>query len=58
MTSGTAAVSWGQGRIDLFWVGPDDGLLHRAFDDDRWGDDRITRRDPGIGADGDRVGDR
>ena len=34
MTSGTAAVSWGADRIDLFWVDADGALLHRAFDGD------------------------
>ena len=27
-----AAVSWGQGRIDLFWRADDDALWHRAFE--------------------------
>ncbi len=31
-----AAVSWGTGRIDLFWRAPDGRLAHRAFDGDRW----------------------
>jgi hypothetical protein len=33
---GVAAVSWGAGRIDRFWVGPDGDLLHAAFDGDGW----------------------
>ena len=33
---GIAAVSWGEGRIDRFWIGPDGDLLHAAFDGDRW----------------------
>ena len=36
MIDGTAAVSWGDDRIDLFWVSPDDGLTHRSFRDGRW----------------------
>ena len=28
---GTAAVSWGADRIDLFWVDTDGALVHRAF---------------------------
>ena len=57
MTSGTAAVSWGDGRIDLFWMGPDDALLHRAFDGPV-GRRRVPRRDAGLGAGGDRLGGR
>jgi len=34
--AGTAAVSWGAGRIDLFWVADDASLLHRAFIDGAW----------------------
>lgn len=26
---GLTAVSWGAGRIDLFWIGPDRSLMHR-----------------------------
>jgi len=37
--AGFAAVSWGPGRIDLFRVGPDRGLVHRAYADGRWSDD-------------------
>ena len=33
---GVAAVSWGEGRIDRFWVGPEGDLLHAAFDGERW----------------------
>src|SRR5436305_14786376 len=36
-THGVAAVSWGPGRIDRFWVGPDGDLLHAAFDGTAWG---------------------
>ncbi len=32
----TAAVSWGPDRIDLFTVGPDRELLHRAYRDGEW----------------------
>jgi hypothetical protein len=31
-----ASVSWGVGRIDLFWRGEDGGLVHRAFTDGAW----------------------
>jgi hypothetical protein len=34
---GLAATSWGPGRIDRFWVGPDGALLHAAFADGTWG---------------------
>lgn len=33
---GTAAVSWGPGRIDRFWVDFDGALIHQAFVEDRW----------------------
>ena len=29
--TGTAAVSWANGRIDTFWVETDRSLIHRAF---------------------------
>ena len=32
-----AAVSWGEGRIDLFWRDDDDALWHRSFDGVAWG---------------------
>ena len=32
-----AAVSWGEGRIDLFWRDDDDVLWHRPFDTSAWG---------------------
>lgn len=38
MTKGCAAVSWGEGRIDLFWVDSDSSLAHRAFEDGVWSD--------------------
>jgi hypothetical protein len=31
-----AAVSWGTGRIDLFWRGEDRALWHRVWDGARW----------------------
>ena len=34
---GVAAVSWGSGRIDLFWRDDDETLVHRAFDGAAWG---------------------
>jgi hypothetical protein len=33
---GLAAVSWGADRIDLFWVGADRGLWHRAWSGGAW----------------------
>lgn len=33
---GTAAVSWGEGRIDLFWVDFDGALIHQAFEGGAW----------------------
>ena len=33
---GTAAVSWGPDRIDLFWVGQDGALMHRVREGDGW----------------------
>ena len=39
-----AAVSWGEGRIDLFWRDDDDALWHRAFDGLAWGDRGVARR--------------
>jgi hypothetical protein len=35
-SAGIAAVSWGEDRIDRFWVGPEGDLLHAAFDGARW----------------------
>ena len=32
MNDGTAAVSWGTDRIDLFWIDSDDALSHQAFE--------------------------
>ena len=34
--TGTAAVSWANGRIDTFWVDTDRSLIHRAFADGAW----------------------
>ena len=34
--TGTAAVSWANGRIDIFWVDTDRSLIHRAFDGGAW----------------------
>ena len=34
---GLAAVSWGPGRIDRFWIGREGDLLHQAFDRGTWG---------------------
>ena len=31
-----AAVSWGPGRVDLFWVDADRALWHRAWADGGW----------------------
>ena len=33
---GVSAVSWAPGRIDLFWVGADGGLVHRVRDGQLW----------------------
>ena len=33
---GVAAVSWGEGRIDRFWIGPEGDLLHAAFAGGSW----------------------
>ena len=38
MTNGTAAVSWGDGRIDLFWVDDAHALVHRSFSRGVWSD--------------------
>ena len=35
---GLAAVSWGEGRIDLFWRGDDRALWHRWWDGTAWSD--------------------
>ena len=37
MNKGYGAVSWGPGRIDLFWVDEDSSLVHRAYHDGDWG---------------------
>ena len=34
--TGTAAVSWANGRIDTFWVDAGRSLIHRAFVDGAW----------------------
>jgi hypothetical protein len=34
--AGIAAVSWGEGRIDRFWIGPDGDLRHAAVVDGAW----------------------
>jgi len=31
-----AAVSWGEARIDRFWIGPEGDLLHAVFDGAGW----------------------
>jgi hypothetical protein len=37
---GLAAVSWGSGRIDLFWIGPGRELMHRWWTtEDGWSAD-------------------
>ncbi|HEX3428333.1 MAG TPA: hypothetical protein VHS36_05965, partial [Candidatus Limnocylindrales bacterium] len=36
MPAGVAATSWGEGRIDLFWIGPEGDLLHRASVGGTW----------------------
>jgi len=33
---GAAAVSWGEGRIDVFWVDFDGTLIHRAHQSGAW----------------------
>ena len=39
---GLAAVSWGEGRLDLFWIGDDGALWHRAWSAGRWlADERL-----------------
>ncbi len=38
MPEATAAVSWGEDRIDLFWSDADGALIHRAFRDGTWDD--------------------
>ena len=34
--AGVAVASWGDGRIDLFWVGSEGDLLHRVSDGGAW----------------------
>jgi len=34
--AGVAVASWGDGRIDLFWVGSEGDLLHRVSDGGTW----------------------
>ena len=58
MIEGTAAVSWGDDRIDLFWVGADRRAHPSVVPGRRLGRARIPRRDPRIGARGDRLGRR
>ena len=36
MFDATAAVSWGEGRIDLFWVDSESALAHAAFFEEAW----------------------
>ena len=36
MDASIAAVSWGEGRIDVFWVDFDGALIHRASQDGNW----------------------
>ncbi len=44
---GVAAVSWGAGRVDLFWREADGGLAHRAFEAEAWGDvESLAARSP------------
>ena len=45
MFDATAAVSWGEGRIDLFWVDAESALAHSAFSDGALDGARIARRD-------------
>jgi len=33
---GVAAVSWGEGRIDRFWVSPDGDVRHAVYADGSW----------------------
>jgi hypothetical protein len=35
-SAGIAAVSWGPERLDLFWIGPEGDLLHRASEGGTW----------------------
>ena len=58
MTSGTAAASWGDGRIDLFWTGPDDALVASGVRRGTVERHRVAGRDAGIGAGRDRMGGR
>ena len=42
MLEGLSAVSWGEGRLDLFWIGSDGALWHRASSNGRWlADERL-----------------
>ena len=43
---GLAAVSWGENRIDLFWVGADRGLWHRSWDGALWSADESLGGEP------------
>jgi hypothetical protein len=41
-----AAVSWGDGRIDLFWRGDDGALWHRAWSRGSWQEDESLGGQP------------
>ena len=53
-----AAVSWGEGRIDLFWRDDDDALWHRSFDGTAWGAAESLGGSLASGPGRDRVGAR
>ena len=43
---GLAATSWGRDRLDLFWVGADGALWHRAWDGSAWSADESLGGSP------------
>ena len=43
---GLTAVSWGEDRLDLFWIGDDGGLWHRAWSDGAWLSDESLAGEP------------
>jgi hypothetical protein len=44
--NGLTAVSWGEGRIDLFWIGADGALWHRWWGATGWSDDERLGGEP------------
>ena len=43
---GLTAVSWGEDRLDLFWIGDDGGLWHRALSGGAWLSDESLAGEP------------